>query len=191
MSLIFKLTFVALFCAVIGRQRYQGISEPQTAFGKPVHLEVQKDVPLTIRLLNVGDRSAVFNITGNDTVGGLPIVDLFVNYSVDGLTTELKTQQISSSDAKGTWSKVIQVNGFNPGQQYEIQFAGENAKHQKGPISRDVTVLLLPPTPDITVLHPSQQKLKVIWGEKRSKSKDYYLLTVEKVGAFTFSQLFL
>ena len=144
-----------------------------------------KDQPLNVEIIQIGDRFVNLNITGSDTVAGQPIERLVVNYTFGDGKADVKTQVLSTANANGKFEELIKLEDLLPGRLYKLQFSAENSKKQVGPPSRWIPVLLLPPSPDITVDHISLQQLRVEWRESKSQSEDYYLLTVEKVGVFS------
>lgn len=144
----------------------------------------RKDRPLDVEVTDIGDRYVTLNITGSDTVDGLPVQQLVVNYTLNGPTGEVQTKTLSTVAADGRLEQLITLEDLLPGRLYKLQFSAENSRKQVGPPSAWVPVLLLPPTPDITVDHISLGQLRVKWEETKSQSEDYYLLTVEKVGVF-------
>jgi hypothetical protein len=145
---------------------------------------VAPDQPLMVSVIKIRDNYVVFNIIGSNTVDGSPVVDLYVKYSIDGISNELKLKPVFKyfSDVSGKLQETVKIPNLEPGRNYHFQFSAVNAMKQMGPPSKDVSVLLLPPTPDISIEHPRQNKLIVKWGENKAKTEDYFLLTVEKVG---------
>ncbi len=145
---------------------------------------VAPDQPLMVSVVKIGDNYIVFNITGSDTVGGSPVVDLNVKWSIDGISNELKLKPVFKyfSDVSGKLQETVKIPNLEPGRNYHFQFSAVNAMKQMGPWSKDVSVLLLPPTPNVSIEHPSENKLIVKWGQNKVKTEDYFLLTVEKVG---------
>ena len=183
MGLFINLSVLALFCAAFGHR----IRVPSEEVNyQLIKSGAEKDRPLNVTLISVGDRYVVFNISGSDTVGGLPVSQLFINYTTNGPTVDVRSEVVSTAKLNGDMHQTIKIIDLAPGLHYDMQFFAENSKKELGPPSRMMSVLTLPPTPDITVLHPSLQKLKVIWGERMSHSEDYFLLTVEKVGVSHF-----
>jgi len=155
---------------------------------RPIDAETTKvapDQPLMVSVINIGDNYAVFNITGSNTVDGLPVVDLNVKYSIDGISNELNLKPVFKyySDVSGKLQETVKIPDLEPGRNYHFQFSAVNAMKQMGPPSKDVSVLLLPPTPDISIEHPLENKLIVKWGENKAKTEDYFMLTVEKKSA--------
>jgi hypothetical protein len=146
--------------------------------------KVAPDQPLMVSVINIGDNYAVFNITGSNTVDGSPVVDLNVKYSIDGISNELDLKPVFKyySDVSGKLQETVKIPDLEPGRNYHFQFSAVNAMKQMGPPSKDVSVLLLPPTPDISIEHPRENNLIVKWGKNKAKTEDYFLLTVEKVG---------
>lgn len=179
MKFYLSLVLVNLFYCGLTSKNLPISGKPSTPTTK-----VAADLPLNVTVTDIGDNYAVFNITGADTVGGLPVVDLNVEYTIgnQSVATQVKTVFLSSSDGSAMLQELVKITDLKAGLNYHFKFSAENAKKETGPPSRDVSVLLLPPTPDITVEHPQTNKLVVKWGENRAKSEDYFLLTVEKVG---------
>jgi len=136
-----------------------------------------------VAVTQIGENYVVFNITGSNTVDGLPVVDLNVKYSIDGQNHEMEVKNLfqNFSGKSQKLQEMVKIPDLRPGHNYYFQFMAVNSEKGMGPPSRNVSVLLLPPTPDISIEHPQLKKLVVRWGQNRAKTEDYFLLTVEKV----------
>jgi len=128
-----------------------------------------KDMPPVVKILEIGAEYVVFDVSGDNSVDGLPVKSIRVNYtriSFSADSSQIHHSEVNSLVALGKsrasrqasqalevgFDRVVNITNLNAGVTYRFQFDVVNTKDEHGPI-QELEVLLKPETPDFSITH--------------------------------------
>ena len=140
-----------------------------------------KDLPPMVKIYKIGAEYVVFDVSGANTLDGLPVKSINVNYTQIPANSSVNTHpSVTVVHSRLGFDRFVNVTNLNAGASYQFQFYVSNTKNEQGPSSQ-IQVLLKPQTPDFSITHHSANTIRLFWGYPNEKQIDYFLLTVEKV----------